>query len=99
MITEEDFDTKYTIDTSMISTESMSEATFETYGADLEYVQSVAKVSPNRVWTYVDADDGYYLINGMHFVNRVAYFITVEDGVDGEEYLIDFYDINYEGEE
>ena len=49
---------------------------FETYGIELGYVLATADLEPNRVWTLVDGDDGTYIVNGYHLVNRVAYMIT-----------------------
>ena len=50
---------------------------FETYGAELDYVLSIANSEPARVWTLVDGDDGnLYIVSGYHLVNRVNYFIT-----------------------
>jgi hypothetical protein len=50
---------------------------FETYGAELDYVLSIANTEPARVWTLVDGDDGnLYITSGYHLVNRVNYFIT-----------------------
>jgi len=50
---------------------------FETYGKELEYVvETVNKGRADTVWTYVDGDNGTYVIKGMHFVNRIGYFIT-----------------------
>ena len=45
--------------------------------AVLEYVLSIAKTDPNRVWTLSDGDDGnMYISSGYHLVNRINYFIT-----------------------
>lgn len=50
---------------------------FETYGADLKTVQAEAIKSVDRVWTYVDDGSRYGSITpGLHFVNRLGYFIT-----------------------
>lgn len=49
---------------------------FETYGAELDYVLSIANSEPDRVWTLVEGDDGLYITNGYHLVNRLNYFIT-----------------------
>ena len=50
---------------------------FETYGNDLEFVLSVCKTDPRKVWTLVDGDDGnLYIVDGYHLVNRVNYFVT-----------------------
>lgn len=47
--------------------------TFETYGA--EYAE-VVNADPNTVWTEVDGDEGTYIVAGLHFVNRIHYYIT-----------------------
>ena len=49
---------------------------FETYGIELGYVLGVADCDPKRVWTYVDGDNGTYMVNGYHLVNRIYYMIT-----------------------
>jgi hypothetical protein len=49
---------------------------FETHGVELGYVLATADLAPNTVWTLVEGDEGTYVINGYHLVNRLAYFIT-----------------------
>jgi hypothetical protein len=49
---------------------------FETFGVEETFVRETAIADPNRVWTYVDSEDGTCVINGMHWVNRIGYFIT-----------------------
>lgn len=49
---------------------------FETFGDELQYVLKIANSEPNRVWTYVDGDEGTWVTNGYHLVNRIGYFIT-----------------------
>jgi hypothetical protein len=47
---------------------------FETYGDELEFIR---QQDPNRVWTFVDGDDGdHYVISGIHFVNRIGYLLA-----------------------
>lgn len=56
---------------------------FETYGEEVEYVLNLCrKGEENRVWTYVDGDDGTYLVNGLHYVNRIGYFVTEKPCLD-----------------
>lgn len=57
---------------------------FETYGDDLAMVLTVAEKEPHRVWTWVDSDDGSYIINGFHIVNRIGYFITDMEWKNGD---------------
>ncbi len=46
---------------------------FETYGEEVEFVQSAPD---NFVWTLLEGDEGQTLIsNGYSFVNRLGYFI------------------------
>lgn len=50
---------------------------FETYGKELEEVLAVQRVQPGRVWTVIEGDSGkWYIVDGMHVVNRVVYLIT-----------------------
>ena len=56
---------------------------FETYGAEVEYVQS--KIEDNLVWTFGDGDMCTYLSNGYHYVNRLNYYVCTvpyEEDVD-----------------
>lgn len=48
---------------------------FETYGPELAYVQTQPYA---RVWTLLDSDssDELYLQNGIHFTNRLGYYVT-----------------------
>lgn len=90
------FDSKYTPFTetkSVVMCPESQEGMFETFGEDLEVVLSIANSDkPNRVWTAVDCDEGFYLINGYHLVNRVYYIITNEESIEQDEsYLIDEY--------
>ncbi len=47
---------------------------FETYGPELEHVQS--KVPEGTVWTLLDCDGQLVISSGFSFVNRMGYFIT-----------------------
>lgn len=47
---------------------------YETYGADLEFIQSI--IEDNRVWTWVDSGDYSVITNGAMFVNRLCYYVT-----------------------
>jgi hypothetical protein len=48
---------------------------FETYGPELDTVHSTPT---NHVWTYVEGENGTYLVSGYHWVNRIGYFICEE---------------------
>ena len=45
---------------------------FETYGEELEFVRSQPA---ENIWTEVDGDEGVYIINGYHLVNRIQYYV------------------------
>ena len=49
---------------------------FETYGEEL---QAVRKWNNKNIWTYIDGNEGTYLIAGYHIVNRIGYFICEEE--------------------
>ena len=50
---------------------------FETFGADLETVRKANEANPDTVWTLVDDGTRWgSIIPGMHWVNRMGYFIT-----------------------
>ena len=66
-MTFEEFDDKY--DPIIRDNDSMH---WETYGEDLEIVQSYPN---NKVWTCVEVEGNLYLIPGYHWVNRLFYVI------------------------
>lgn len=94
--TIDDFDSIYTPDSSITSTEFDDESQvgmLETFGEDFKQVLEVNKKNPLRVWTAVDCETGMFLIQGLHMVNRVYYIITNEPAKSkNEEYLIDEYE-------
>lgn len=76
MISWEQFESEYKPQQNHITKrEEFNGWLFETYGDDLEYIKTVAKESPERVWTIV-GPDVLSVINGFHYVNRFGYIIT-----------------------
>ena len=61
------------------STPENPELMFETYDAEYEYVKSV---DPKYVWTYLDGDMSTLIVAGLHFVNRIGYYVTEEPWED-----------------
>tara|TARA_R110000751_G_scaffold27439_2_gene72568 strand:+ start:237 stop:557 length:321 start_codon:yes stop_codon:yes gene_type:complete len=59
---------------------------FETYGKDLEYVK---KQNPNLIWTIVEGDEGMYITQGFHWVNRWMYLIASKPYEDGTKEYVD----------
>ena len=46
-------------------------------GADWEFIKNQPA---NRIWTLMDSDDSdeMYIVNGLHWVNRVGHYVTEE---------------------
>lgn len=52
---------------------------FETHGIEYDYVAAIGHEEPNRIWTYVDMEDGSTaIINHWGFEGRIGYFITMK---------------------
>jgi hypothetical protein len=59
---------------------------FETYGDELEFIQNLPD---QNVWTLADGDDGgIYISEGMHFVNRIGYYVTAKPWSKESSYSI-----------
>lgn len=92
--TEKHFDKLYTY--AEVKSEAFDDESqigmLETYSPDIDTVLMIDKLTPKRVWTMVDGDDGMYLIAGYHLVNRIYYVITNEEWADEfEAYRIQKY--------
>jgi hypothetical protein len=48
---------------------------FQPYGDDLDFVRDLC--DRQRVWTLLETDEGERIVEGMRFVNRIGYFVTV----------------------
>lgn len=62
-----------------------AERMFETYGAEVEYVNSV---DPKYVWTEIQGDMSSLLVAGRAFVNRLGYYICEEPWETGDEQVL-----------
>ena len=50
---------------------------FETTGAEYDYVAAIGHKEPNRIWTYIDNEEGdTVIINHWGFANRIGYMVT-----------------------
>lgn len=59
---------------------------FETYGEELEFVKSY---NVSHVWSIIENDEFNIAVPGLHFVNRVGFFITEIPWTDNTlEYVI-----------
>lgn len=77
---------------------AFNQTMFEIYGDEVEHVcdRSNTPDTERTVWTYIDGDEGTYIVDGYHIVNRIGYFIT-EKSADADtayEILVDKYDDN-----
>jgi len=53
------------------------QSSIETYGEEYDHVAAIGHNEPNRIWTYIDDEEGNTcIVNGWAFVNRIGYFIT-----------------------
>jgi hypothetical protein len=61
------------------------EQMYETYGEEVEYVQSM---HPNFVWTFVSGDGCDLIVAGYAYVNRLGYYITEIPWENEEGYVL-----------
>jgi hypothetical protein len=72
MTYEEWFDTYKPILNKVTNYPSDTQYAFETFGDEVDFVLTHDE---KFVWTEVDGDEGVYIINGFHYVNRIQYYI------------------------
>jgi hypothetical protein len=60
---------------------------FETFGEEVAFVTKFA--DQNKVWTYLDTDGGSVTVEGMHYVNRIGYYVTEVPYVEDDSYEVD----------
>ncbi len=58
---------------------------FETYGHELEFVQSV---NNDRCWTLVEGDEGLWILEGRRWINRLGYFVTINPWTETVEVAV-----------
>ena len=68
-MTFDDWEEKY----KPISNPRDGDILFETYEEDMEFV---LKQNPACVWTDVDYDGKNFILSGLHFSNRLGYYVT-----------------------
>jgi hypothetical protein len=81
-LTYEEWVSKYKPMTNHITNEDFS---YETYGDELQYVLSQ---DDHNVWTELDGDNGVYLVNGYHLINRISYYITKQPWQEDDDICI-----------
>ncbi len=54
---------------------------FETYGEEFEYVRMQ---KPDCIWTLIEEDGVLFVGSGLHFVNRLGYFVSLTPVEGGE---------------
>jgi hypothetical protein len=63
---------------------------YETFGSEYAEVLKAHKKDPRTVWTRLDADGTDVIANGLHWVNRVAYYITKVPAAKNTNYDVHF---------
>lgn len=62
---------------------------FETWGAELDFVlQCANEDAKHSVWTYIDGENGTYIVEGYRLVNRIGYFICDVPFGDDDAYEV-----------
>ena len=61
------------------------EKMYETYGEEVEYIQTV---DPRYVWTLVTGDMCDLIVAGYAYVNRLAYYVTEVPWENEEDYVL-----------
>ena len=79
-LTEDEFDERYPLVPNHINPSAgwaVGEGggcLFETFGDEFAFIR---RQDPLKVWTLMDGEDGdMYVVNGLHFVNRVGYLLS-----------------------
>lgn len=52
---------------------------YETFGADMDYINQLNETEPKRIWTIIEAEDTITIVAGLHLVNRMGYLVTNEE--------------------
>lgn len=73
------FDKFKPITVESLETEDESPRMYETYGEDWEIIRNT---NPRKIWTLLDCDGKFYLSHGIHYVNRLNYFICKNEWED-----------------
>ena len=104
LLTEEQFEAIVFMDNHIDDNSSHDGKMFETFGLEFEYVKQVFIDNPARVWTMTEGDGNCQCYAmGLHWVNRMGYFIT-EKSMVGDLYYEDSWEMDddeqqLEGEE
>src|ERR1700735_2631893 len=79
-LTEDEFDARYPLKSNHLNPSAgwaLGDAggcLVETHGEEFAFVK---RQDPRTVWTLLDGDDGdMYLVNGIHYVNRIGYLLS-----------------------
>lgn len=67
---------------------------FETYGEEIRFVQQHG-ANGTKVWTLQEEDGVQTVANGMHFVNRLGYFITQVPAIEGAHIIVGLNDDDF----
>lgn len=91
-ITEDQFDDRYTLLRNHLNPNATwaygdeNGCMFEAYGAELDFVR---QQNPRCVWTFMDGDDGEYLVvNGIYPFQGIGFLISTEPVPYGSEVVV-----------
>ena len=95
-ITEDHFFEQFKpVANTVVPHESWRGCLFDTTPAEMRHVQAA---DPLKVWTLCDCDGELLIQDGLHYVNRMGYFIT-EIGCDSPADTYEVYDPDYTPDE
>jgi hypothetical protein len=63
---------------------------FETFGPEYQEVLKANRKNPRTVWTRLDSD---VILSGLHWANRLAYYITRRQAALNTDYVVYFEEI------
>ena len=85
LVTYSDWENTYKPIPNHITGDCKTSKSFETYGDEVNFVCSQDNYN---VWTEMDGDNGVYLVNGYHMVNRISYYVTEVPWQEGDDICI-----------
>jgi len=51
----------------------------------VEYYDIPKETEVHHIWTLVDVGDACHIVPGIHYVNRLGYFVTGMPWIDGDD--------------
>jgi len=101
ILTEDQFDARFTIKPNHITGNEAFGGMYETYGEELEYIRTLvlSKATKCHVWTILECEGQIYYSSGYHYVNRLGYLVTNEPFGEDEDITVELEDLTDHSEE